>query len=532
MDSNTSYITYKQTGYFSKIVIDYLDNNTNLQPFYHYQATKQGIKNAIESRKKNVVDRKLLHQYFTEQYNNKTVTAQQSNNISLLLNDNCYTITTAHQPNIFTGPLYFIYKILHTIKLADELNKEIKDSQFVPVYFMGSEDADLDELGTVNIQGKQLLWNTKQTGAVGRMKVDKAFMALMDEIEAQIAVNPFGIELMAIFKNAYQLNVTIQNATFSLVNSLFAQYGLLVLISDNAHLKRAFVPTITKELTVQFSRKLVDATNAKLSKHYKTQAAGRDINLFYLLDDHRERIELKEHLFVVEKLGLSFTLKTILAELKEHPERFSPNVILRPVFQETILPNVAFIGGGGELAYWLQLKLVFDAANIPYPVLVLRNSFLFYNKMQEQKLAKMNYHIVDIFQTAETLLSNYVVKHSENDISLNYFLAATKANYAAIKPNVAKVDETLVKHLEALTVNAIQKIEELEKKMLRAEKRKYLDQKNQLINIKKELFPNDNLQERIENMAYLYARFGNALFDTILAASTGLQQEFGLIALK
>ncbi len=532
MDSNTSYISYKQTGYFSKIVIDYLENNTHLQPFYQHRATKQGINDAIETRKKSIVDRKLLHQYFTEQYIDTTLTAKQNSNIALLLHDNCYTITTAHQPNIFTGPLYFIYKILHTIKLANELNNEIKDSQFVPVYFMGSEDADLDELGNVTIQGKKLIWNTKQTGAVGRMKVDATFMAMMNEIEAQIAVNPFGIELMTIFKNAYQLNTTIQNATFSLVNSLFAQYGLLVLISDNAYLKQAFIPTITKELTEQFSRKLVDETNAELGKHYKTQAAGRDINLFYLLDDYRERIELKEQLFVVEKLGLSFTMEAIVQELKAHPERFSPNVILRPLYQETILPNIAFIGGGGELAYWLQLKRIFDAVSIPYPVLVLRNSFLFYDAMQKQKLAKMNYRIADIFQNAEILLSDYVVKHSENNISLSDFLASTKASYAALQPSIVKIDKTLLQHVEAITVKAIQKIEALEKKMLKAEKRKYSDQKNQLISIRKSLFPNDNLQERIENLAYLYTQFGNALFDTILAASTGLEQEFGLIEIK
>jgi bacillithiol biosynthesis cysteine-adding enzyme BshC len=531
MDFNCNYISYQQTGFFSKIVTDYLAGESNLKPCYQHLPNKQGIKDAIAA-KRSTVDRNLLVNYFKNQYSNAKLTNLQQWHIDLLQQENCFTVTTAHQPNIFTGPLYFIYKILHAIKLASDLNTEFPDNKFVPVYYMGSEDADLDELGNIAIQGKKLVWNTTQTGAVGRMKIDKNFLQLIKEIEGQIGVNEFGAELVSIFSKAYSLEKTVEQATFELVNDLFADFGLLILLPDNEDLKRAFIPTITKELTEQFSRKAVESTNTELVKHYKTQAAGRDVNLFYLIDNKRERIEKKDDLFIVEKLDLSFTHDAILQELNEHPERFSPNVILRPVFQETILPNVAFIGGGGELAYWLQLKNVFQEVNISYPVLVLRNSFLLYKKLQLEKLEKMNYGISNLFANTEILFTNLVLKQSANNLSLQNALKETRIFYNNLKTQAKSVDATLEAHTEAIAVKALYRIEQLEKKILRAEKRKFSDQKNQLQNIKEDLFPNNSLQERTENFSYFYSLYGKELLKVILSSSKGLQQQFGLIEIK
>jgi bacillithiol biosynthesis cysteine-adding enzyme BshC len=364
------------------------------------------------------------------------------------------------------------------------------------------------------------------------MIVDKNFLQLIKEIEGQVAVNEFGSELVSIFEKAYTIGKTIQQATFELVNELFADFGLLVLIPDNIDLKRAFIPTITKELTEQFSRKAVDATNTELEKLYKTQAAGRDINLFYLIDDKRDRLEKKGDTFVVEKLNLIFTLDEMLEELNNHPERFSPNVILRPVFQETILPNIAFIGGGGELAYWLQLKNVFSDANVAYPVLVLRNSFLLYKGRQQEKLNKMGYSIADLFANTEVLFTNLVTQQSSNNLSLKSVLEEARSFYNNLKAQAKSIDTTLEAHTEAIAMKAIYRLEQLEKKMLRAEKRKFSDHKNQLQNIKADLFPNNSLQERTENLSYFYSLYGKELLKMILFSSKGLQQQFSLIEIK
>ncbi len=528
MDSFCSYIPYNKTGYFSSIVIDYLNQSEQLKPYYLNLPTREGILNSIKQKCLNKIDRKSLVQYFKKQYQG-TISEQQQNNIDLLLQENCYTITTAHQPNIFTGPLYFIYKILHTIKLANELNEDFKSNHFVPVYFMGSEDADINELGNISIQEKELSWNTKQTGAVGRMIIDNEFINLISEIHGQIGVNKFGDELTEIFKKCYTIGKSIQLATFELVNILFAEFGLLVLISDDTDLKKLFIPTLIKEVSETFSSKAVEITNNSLNKFYKIQASGRNINLFYLIDDKRERIELVGEVFIISKLNLEFTLEELIIDIKNHPERFSPNVILRPIYQETILPNIAFIGGGGEIAYWLQLKKVFNNLNIPYPILILRNSFLLYKTNQESKLQKMGLEIQDLFLSKDELLNNLVTTQSQQNLSLQTPINSTKEVYNKLIEQATTIDATLIAHINNLSKKAVKKIEQLEKKLFRAEKRKFTVQETQLSQLKLNLFPNNNLQERVENFSYLYSLYGKSFFTTILESSKGVEQEFGLI---
>ena len=199
MDCSTQYLPYEKTGYFSKIVQDYLQQHENLKTFYLHDTNINGVQSAMNVRDLHPVNRKVLVEELTEQYQGIAITNQVQQHIQDLLLPNSYTITTAHQPNIFSGPLYFIYKIIHTIRLASELGEQYPDKKFIPVYYMGSEDADLDELGFVNIGGEKLVWNTTQTGAVGRMKVDKAFISLIHSIAGQVGVLPFGNELTQLF---------------------------------------------------------------------------------------------------------------------------------------------------------------------------------------------------------------------------------------------------------------------------------------------------------------------------------------------
>jgi len=473
MEANCTYFSYSQTNYFSNIAIDYINEHPQLQQFYKHAVNTQGILNAIKERQKFPQQREALVDALLKQYEGITQFSKVKENILLLLQQNTFTITTAHQPNIFTGPLYFIYKILHVIKIADELSKQLTGYNFVPVYFMGSEDADLEELGTITIDEVEYTWQTKQTGAVGRMKVDKALLSLIDKMQGQLGVFTYGYEIIQLFKKVYTVGKTIQQATIELVNELFGEYGLIVLMPDSAALKKIFQPVVEKELKEQFSNMCVSATITELEKHYKPQAEGRELNLFYLIDDKRERIEVAGSRFQVLSLNLEWTEEEILKELNEHPERFSPNVILRGAFQETILPNIAFIGGGGELAYWLELKNVFETASIPYPMLVLRNSFLIVEEKYKQMINNLGLTPGDMFHSEHELMKKIVTNRTENKVRLNGELQKVEDLYNEIMHLATNVDTTLKAHVAALKKRAVERLQELEKKMLRAEKRKY-----------------------------------------------------------
>ncbi len=520
------HISYEATGSFSKMILDYIKGDEKLQAFYRHPVSIEGIKEAIEERRSYASDRKLLVNTLHKHYTGENPTVQQQQHMQQLGNSNCFTITTAHQPNIFTGHLYFIYKILHVIKLCENLKAAMPQNDFVPVYYMGSEDADLEELGHIYINGIKHEWKTNQTGAVGRMKVDKALVQMLDVVEGEITVHPFGKEIIDQMKASYAEGTTIEQATFKLVNALFGEYGLIVLLPDDVDYKRAFIPVVNKELVEQFSHPVVETTSVKFPKQYKVQAGGRELNMFYLKDDRRDRIEKSADQFKVIDTVISFTQAEILNELETHPERFSPNVILRPVFQEMILPNIAFIGGGGEIAYWLELKDVFAAVDVPFPVLVLRNSFLTVEKKYSERLKALGFAITDLFKPEQELINVLVKRESTVQLSLEKERQAIHEFYTGLKNTAGAVDKTLQPHTEALEKQALKKIDALEKKMLRAEKKKFDAQQRQLLILKLKLFPNDNLQERIENFMPFYAKWGTDLIKILYNNTLALEQEF------
>ncbi|HVW62009.1 MAG TPA: bacillithiol biosynthesis cysteine-adding enzyme BshC [Puia sp.] len=528
MDWTPHHLPYQQTGYFSKIITDYLDGVSALAPFYEHPVTMEGLKASLDARKKVPVDRKTLVTALEDQYQAVDPSPKVVSNIRRLLEENTFTIVTAHQPAIFTGPLYFIYKILHVIKLADRLNREWPDKHFVPVFYMGSEDADLEELGNIYLNGEKLVWDTKQTGAVGRMNT-KGLDQLLHRIEGELSVQPHGVGLMEKVREFYLKSPDIQTATFRLLHWLFASYGLVVLIPDMASLKRLMIPVFEDDLFGQIPCRIVEGTIDRLSERYKAQANPRPINLFYLKGDLRGRIEKTGDVYKVHESNLSFTPEEIKKELYEHPERFSPNVILRGLFQETILPNIAFIGGGGETAYWLELKDLFHHYKRPFPLLVLRNSFLLINPLWAERISNAGLQVTGLFQPEEALMNELVRKESQQQLSMEKEIVEAERYYGSLKERARPVDPTLVQHVEALQAKALHPLKELEKKLLKAEKRKFGDRQRQIRTLRSALFPRNGLQERTENFMSWWASNGPAFIADIYRYSPTLEQEFVIL---
>lgn len=525
----SQYIPYSETGKFTKIVIDYINEASSLKDFYQQSVNLEGIKSAIAERKKFNTNRQLLVDQFTNQYKNFENCEAIKANIHALLDENTFTVCTAHQPNIFTGHLYFVYKILHTIKLADSLKKELPQYNFVPVFFMGSEDADLEELNHIVIDGEKYAWETQQTGAVGRMKVDNNLLQLMNKIAGRLSVEKFGKNIIDLLKKCFTKDSTIENSTFLFVHYLFKEYGLLILLPDNAVFKREMISIFEDDIFNHTSSEIVNQSSEKLSQNYKAQAYPREINLFYLKDNLRNRIVPVEDHFVVHDTDIVFSKDEIKKELNEHPERFSPNVILRGLFQEIILPDVAWIGGGGELAYWLQLKDLFKNYSVPYPVLIVRNSFLIIDEKYHSLLKKLNLFAGELFKGKENLLNELVNKESSAPLNLLNEKKEFENIYYQIKELVKRIDTTLEEHVTALEKKQLKKLSSLEKKMFRTEKRKFVEQKNQLNKLFSSLFPNDGLQERTENFMLFYSKWGNEFFKILYDASLTLEQKFCII---
>ncbi|HVE61516.1 MAG TPA: bacillithiol biosynthesis BshC, partial [Chitinophagaceae bacterium] len=230
-------------------------------------------------------------------------------------------------------------------------------------------------------------------------------------------------------------------------------------------------------------------------------------------------------IFTVNNTDIKFTEQELRSELHNHPERFSPNVILRGLYQEIILPNIAFIGGGGELAYWLQLKDLFNHYNVPFPVLVLRNSFLIIEKPAKTLIEKLGLSANEIFASEIEMLNTIIEKEGRKP-ELNGELDQLSFVYDNLKKTVSTADVSLLKHIEALKVRSVNQLKEVEKKMLRSERKKYEAKQRQISKLKQLLFPNNSLQERVENISGFYAKHGRGFIVELYKHSLPLEQQF------
>ncbi|HEY0356459.1 MAG TPA: bacillithiol biosynthesis cysteine-adding enzyme BshC [Flavisolibacter sp.] len=519
-------ISYQQTGAFTRIITDYLSGSDQLKSFYSHPPNTRGIEAAIEQRKNFPSNRDVLVKVLKEQYQDIETSQKVRSNIDSLLSQDSFTITTAHQPNLFTGPLYLIYKILHAIKLADSLGSNFPQYNFIPVYYLGSEDADFAELNHTYVRGKKLEWQTGQGGAVGRMLTDRNLTSLLQELKGQLGVEPFGNEIVSLMERCYSTGKSIQQATFEFLDEIFRDFGLVILIPDHDDLKRSMIPVFEDDIFHNKAVEIVERTSQRLGEHYNVQAHSRPINLFYLKEHIRERIEKKGEGFQVLNTGISFSPGELKKELLENPGRFSPNVIMRGLYQETILPNLAFIGGGGELAYWMQFKDLFEYYRVPFPVLILRNSFLIIEEKWLNRIHKLGLSEEELFFPENDIMNLIVERQSKNLTSLNGNFEKAEDLFRSIQVQAETIDPSLSQHVAAIRTRSLKTLQELEKKMLRAEKRKFSDQQGQVHKIKEVLFPNKGLQERVENISGFYARWGKSFINELYQHSLALEQEF------
>ena len=474
-----------EVNQFSSLFLDYINQSSKLEGFSGSYPDIQGFNKQIALKKLDIEKRKVLVETLKKQYAN----LPNQPNFDILLAENTFTVTTGHQLNIFTGPLYVIYKLITAINLAKKLKSYFPEYNFVPVYWMASEDHDFAEINHFSLFGKMHTWETTQTGAVGRMNPK--------EMASMIAKVP---QCPMVFKDAYLNNETLADAARYYIHELFGNQGLISIDADDRELKRQFIPVIKDDLLNNTAFNIVSkATKSLEDLGYKTQIAPREINFFYLADGIRERITREGEVFKVLNTDIQFSEKEILDLLETEPERFSPNVVLRPVYEEVILPNLAYIGGPSEVPYWLQLKPIFDFHQIEFPILMPRNFGMFINKLSAQRIQKLGLSASDLFLEEITLRKRFVERNSENILSLLAENEAFKMQFEKILAKAIKVDKTLEGAVQAEQKRFMNGSEKLEKRIRKAEERKMTTEISQLAVLKEKLFPNGISQERIEN---------------------------------
>ncbi len=298
---------------------------------------------------------------------------------------------------------------------------------------------------------------------------------------------------------------------------------------DDPDLKRLAIPIFKKEIFEHTADTAIRATTTELEKlGYKSQVHQREINLFYLADELRERIVEDGNGYAVLNTSHRFTKKELLAELESNPERFSPNVVLRPVYQELILPNLAYIGGGGELAYWFQLKGVFEAFELPFPIIMLRNSALLIPSALAQKMESLGIKAADLFTPAIDL-ENVLIRDNTNlTLDLDREREQLEATFLEMEGRMREIDPKLERSVQSAWARTDRMMRNLEKKMLRAERKKQEVIMGRLESVRELLMPRGGLQERNLNFAPLYIWFGAGFIESLLEQFDPFEAQFAV----
>lgn len=520
-------VPFGSTGYFSAMMRDYLDQTPTLQPFYHRFPTLENLRlQASEKAGFSPEKRRILSQALSRQYSSQGLPVPEE--VALLLKPNTFTVTTGHQLCLFTGPLYFIYKLVTAVNLAAKMKREYPDLEVLPVYWMATEDHDFEEVNHIHLEGKRISWIHPSGGAVGHLDTN-GIEELIEEIRLHLPASTAAEELLEMFRTAYA-EPTLAAATRKLVHLLFPDTRLVVVDGDDPELKAQFTSVATADLFDQLHFKTLRESNAPLEEAYHLQAMVREVNLFYLDNEGRDRLERRGDEFRRLGSAKTFTRDEIKKELETHPERFSPNVILRPLYQEMILPNLCYIGGGGELAYWFQLKPLFDLHRVPFPILLLRNSVLWVPHNASVWAGKEGITAKEMFLPVQQLLKSRISANAPvNDLSFSAQEEQLRQLFAQWEDFAALTDKSMLGAVKAQQAKQLKGFENLRKKFLRAEKRRQAERTERITRFRSVCFPGEKLQERHDNFSSYYARYGRRWLEVLLEELDPLALQFSVL---
>ncbi|SFI23895.1 bacillithiol biosynthesis cysteine-adding enzyme BshC [Halpernia frigidisoli] len=506
-----SSLNFTEINSIPQLIKDFL--NDKFPEFREDSFSLDNFKEKIENKRNNFSDktRRNLCNVLETQLQDLNLSQSQQENLSLLQNKNTLTVTTGHQLNLFSGPVFFVYKILQTIKTAVYLKKNFPEDDFVPVFWMATEDHDFEEINHFKTSNNFYEFKANSGGAVGKIKLED--LAFISSFEEEFKDDIFGTELIMLLKKAYQKGETLTSATRFLVNELLSHYGLIMIDGDDKILKTEMKSVFKAELLTQDLFNYSKNAIQKLTDLYgKVQVNPREINLFYL-SETRNRIEFDGENYLVLDTDLKFTKEEILEELEQNPEKFSPNAVLRPAFQESVLPNVAYIGGNAEIMYWLELKDFFKKIELDFPILVPRNSMLWLSEKVFSKLDKLHLNIADYFKNFDALVKEKLLENNDILSELENTHKVLKLQFNALKDEAEKTDVTFRNLVEAEETRQLKSFSRMEKRLLRAEKIK----KSELLNRMEQLFldihPGKTWQERVFNFSVFFSTSGKEFID-------------------
>ncbi len=518
------YINFSNIPANQNLFLDYIEEFDNVSKFYskNFRDKDKYIIHFNTLASQNKVHRNNLTEIITKQYKSFNISEETKRNIELLKSSNTLAIITGQQLGIFTGPLYTLYKSITAIKLAEKLKDEFPNFNFVPVFWLEGDDHDFDEVRTISILNNENnlvdvsyhdgIEEEINRGSIGQLKFNDNINLIYEELHKSLRETEFKASLIDFLKSIYTPEKTFLEALKELIFNLFDKYGLIIFNPIDNEIKKLLKPIFKKSINeYKFHSTALVERSAELEEIYHAQVKVKAINLFYIDDKERLLIEPTE----TGELRLKgkrkkFSFDEMLNLIETYPEKFSPNVLLRPICQDFLFPTGFYVAGPSEISYFAQVNPLYEFFSIEEPFIYPRASCTIIEKGVNQVLNKYNLSVLDIFVEQKILIENIIKRNSELNTEKVFNDTGKELEniFNSITLSISKVDNTL----EDLSQKTLQKVQQLleylRSKTSEAEKRKYEITIRQLTKVQNVLYPNQNLQERELNFIYFVNKYG------------------------
>jgi bacillithiol biosynthesis cysteine-adding enzyme BshC len=529
---------YSKLPNFSKLFLEYVSGDEEsfkkLKPFFneHFRNNEEFFK---------VIDAKI-HNYNTNRYFDKDLLIEilkrqnmgfggndkTATNIELLKREDTFAVVTGQQVGLYSGNMYTIYKTITTIKLAENLSARFPQFKFVPVFWLESDDHDLEESNHIHVINKQNELvrvgfenptaegeeeTPKRSAApVGSIKFDESIESINNRLLESLMETDYKSEIAEKINKFYSKGNDFKTAFAEFMNWIFSDHGLVFVDPNDKEIKKLLTPVFEKELNT--SPRLCEAvidSSAELEKNYDLQVKPKVINLFFLHNNNRLLIEPRENdRFALKNSKRRFEHDELLNILFESPELFSPNVVLRPICQDYLLPTVAYVGGPSEISYFAQLKPAYNHYDLTMPVIFPRASLTILENKITKFIKNYNINFEEIFDH-KALVTKVVNKLSEVKVDDEISKVQDELNKAfyELKNMTARVDQTLLNGVDTMKERVNQNLEQFKGKLINAQAKKSDVATTQIDKVVNNIYPQHNLQERVINILYFLNKYGD-----------------------
>jgi len=513
------------------LIRDYFNNFEKVSEFYNgdYRQPKEYLDrtDCVKSRELPLAQ---LVPVLKEQNQKFGCGMQTLEKIDLLLERRACAVVSGQQTGLFGGPLFTIYKALTAIKLAERLSRTCEGC-FVPVFWLASDDHDFLEVNHIHINDKsnqplKITYNGHSSDnkiPVSEIKLNDQIDSLLQTLDDETNPSEFKAEILNQLSAAYLPDTIFSQAFGAWLTTLFKAFGLVLIDASDKRIKQLGATVFRKEIAEDSpSTQSAIAASTKLNDkkyHAQVQLKQGFLNLFYV-ERERNSIEIKEDRFSVKGTENSFTKDELLHQLETRPERFSPNVLLRPLYQDALLPTIAYVAGPAELAYYAQMKGIYNAFDIPMPIIYPRKSLTLLESKIEKVLDNYNLNVPDFWGNVEALTTEIAKAQLPESLEkrINNASLCISKNLQALEETVLEFEPTLKNTVDNVKGRILGQMDGLEKKILQAYKKRNEVIGQQIHKAQNSLYPNNNFQERQLNILPYLFKYGFGFIDQLYEA--------------